>query len=223
MQVHVTEFCLRCSPRRLNHANWPNCINLSPMADYANKPTRFRCSPETHHSRQSIVTSLSRNSATRPSASFIRRGEDRSKRCHLRSIPQFLAMSRKKVTIYPVFTWPTHALLKRSLTSLLLSTYLLVWILQSSLSRGLMIGLMTVSSPSQAMFYSVETVRLVEAAFALLFIQHPLQKEVWSGVTRSWMHVAVASSSAPASSTLWHHRWCYVLPWSTRWLTTDSC
>ena len=95
IQVHVTEFCLRCSPRRLNHANWANCINLSPMADYANNPTRFRCSPETHHSRQSIVTSLSRNSATRPSASFIRRGEDRSKRCHLRSIPLSCHVKKK--------------------------------------------------------------------------------------------------------------------------------
>ena len=55
------------------------------------------------------------------------------------------------------------------------------------------------------------------------FITHPLQKEVWSGVTRSWMHVAVASSSVPTSSTLWHHCWCYVLPWNTHWLTTDSC
>ena len=85
IQVHVTESCLRRSPRRLNHSNLANCINLSPMADYANNPTRFRCPPETHHSRHSIVTLLSRNSATRPSASFIRRGEDRSKPCHLRS------------------------------------------------------------------------------------------------------------------------------------------
>ena len=91
-------------------------------------------------------------------------------------------MSRKKVTTYPVFTWPTHALLKRSLTSLLPSYYLLVWILQSSLSHSLMIGLTTVSSPSRAMFYSVETVRLVEAAFALLF--HPASPSkgglIWS-------------------------------------------
>ena len=45
-----------------------------------------------------------------------------------------------------------------------------------------MIGLTTVSSPSRAMFYSVETVRLVEAAFALLF--HPASPSkgglIWS-------------------------------------------
>ena len=35
IQVHVIESCLRRSPRRLNHANLTNCINLSPMADYA--------------------------------------------------------------------------------------------------------------------------------------------------------------------------------------------
>ena len=80
----------------------------------------------------------------------------------------FLAMLEKKVTIFPVFTWPTRVLLKRSSASLLLSFYLLAWISQSSLSHGLTIGLMIVSLPSRAMFYSGETVQLVEVVSALL-------------------------------------------------------
>ena len=113
IQVHVTESCLRCLPRQLNHANLANCINLSPMADYANNQTRFLCSPETHHSRQSIVTLLSRNSAVRPSASFIRRGEDRSKRCHLRSIPLSRHVKKKGCNLLS-FNLANACLLKRS-------------------------------------------------------------------------------------------------------------
>ena len=113
IQVHVTESCLRCLPRQLNHANLANCINLSPMADYANNQTRFLCSPETHHSRKSIVTLLSRNSAVRPSASFIRRGEDRSKRCHLRSIPLSRHVKKKGCNLLS-FNLANACLLKRS-------------------------------------------------------------------------------------------------------------
>ena len=123
IQVHVTESCLRRSPRRLNHANSANCINLSPMADYANNPTRFRCSPETHHSRQSIVTLLSRNSATKPSASFIRRGEDRSKRCHL-SIPLSRHVEKKGYDLPSFYLANARSLEKKfdELTAQLLST-----------------------------------------------------------------------------------------------------
>ena len=113
IQVHVTESCLLCLPRQLNHANLANCINLSPTADYANNQTRFLCSPETHHSRQSIVTLLSRNSAVRPSASFIRRREDRSKRCHLRSIPLSRHVKKKGCNL-PSFYLANACLLKRS-------------------------------------------------------------------------------------------------------------
>lgn len=124
IQVHVTESCLRRSPRRLNHANLANCINLSPMADYANNPTRFRCSPETHHSRQSIVTLPSRNSAKRPSASFIRRGEDWSKRCHLRSIPPSRHVEKKGYDLPSFYLAKARSLEKKfdELTAQLLST-----------------------------------------------------------------------------------------------------
>ena len=211
IQVHVIESCLRRSPRRLNHANLANCTNLSPMADYANNPTRSGAP----------LRPITLDKALQPSCYAIAQRDrvllllDVGKigpSDVISGLFHFLAMSRKKVTTYPVFTWPTHALLKRSLTSLLPSYYLLVWILQSSLSHGLMIGLTTVSSPSWAMFYSVETVRLVEAAFALLF--HPASPSKGGLI---WSHQIMNACGCgfvlrACLVHLWHHRWCYVLP-----------
>lgn len=94
------------------------------MADYANNPSRPRCSPETQHSGQSIVTHLSRNSATRPSASLIGRGKDWSTRSHLRSIPLSRHVEKKGYDLPSFYLANARSLEKKfdELTAQLLST-----------------------------------------------------------------------------------------------------
>ena len=94
------------------------------MADYANNPARSRCSPETQQSGQSIVTHLSRKSATRSSASLIGRGKDWSARSYLRSIPLSRHVGKKGYDLPSFYLANARSLEKKfdELTAQLLST-----------------------------------------------------------------------------------------------------